>query len=642
MLFASLVLASCNSKEIATPDGGSSESGIPFEVSTVITKTTNDDRQTNWASGDAINLFHAEAGATSSYTSDGKFAVDEALTGVFSGELAKALEEDNSYDWYAFYPYTSKITTPANKKTGWVTVGGTSQTQTGNDSMAHLAGASCPLYGVVKNVASSEKPAFEMNQLVSVVAVNVTNTLADAITVSNVSFTSTEDIVGTYYIDFSGDTPAYTSSGSSYVSETAKLIVKDGASIAQNGSATFYIAIKPHTAASGSALKISVNGIEKTLTLTKDVTFEAGYIKTVKYSYDYDEDYSGTYLILDKDKTKVCPAYTTGKSNISAVDYVESNIQDSWLMTIEKVAGTNMYTIKDANGLYLSATSNKDNQLKGLSTADENNSYWNITANSDGTYSVVATKSSNRGVLQYNKTSTLFSCYNAASQTAVTLYPYSPLPRIAAPDDVEAEVQDLNSVYVLWSQVDGAKDYTVTCGDRTVTVEGEDYTFTGLSYSTEYEVSVVANPNDTDTYWPSIPTTRTVTTGANPSGALTYTYTITASVFSGSGYGKDINEINAKSSDETKEKTVTHKGSNVGNVSNKIQFKKSTGVLYNTTDLGSVKSVVLEGASTSSYVVYIGSSENPTSIGSGGYFTIKNQDSSNLLTCTSITVTFEI
>ncbi len=287
MLFASLVLASCNSKEIATPDGGSSESGIPFEVSTVITKTANDGLQTNWAAKDAINLFHAEAGATSSYTSDGKFTVDEALTGVFSGELAKALEEDKSYDWYAFYPYNDYNKTPAgvSKDTfGYTTVGGTSQTQTGNGSMAHLAGASCPLYGVVKNVASSEKPAFEMNQLVSVVAVNVTNTLADAITVSNVSFTSTEDIVGTYYIDFSGDTPVYTSRGSSYVSETANLTVEDGAAIAQNGSATFYIAIKPHTAASGSALKISVNGLEKTLTLTKDVTFEAGHIKKVNYA----------------------------------------------------------------------------------------------------------------------------------------------------------------------------------------------------------------------------------------------------------------------------------------------------------------------------------------------------------------------
>ncbi len=285
VLFASLILASCNSKEIASPDDESSNSGIPFEVSTVITKTTNADSHTKWAESDAINLFHAEAGATT-YTSDGKFTVDEGLNGVFSGTLGKALEDGKNYDWYAFYPYTSQITTPANKSARWVTVGGTSQIQTANDSRAHLAGDNCPLYGVVTGVASSDMPAFAMNQLTSVVAVNVTNTLSEALTVSSVSFTSTEDIVGTYYIDITGDAPAYTSSGNSYVSKTATLTVKDGTAIAQGETAKFYIAIKPHTVASGSTLTVSVNGVEKTLTIPSDVTFTAGHIKTVKYSYE--------------------------------------------------------------------------------------------------------------------------------------------------------------------------------------------------------------------------------------------------------------------------------------------------------------------------------------------------------------------
>lgn len=526
VLFASLVLASCNSKEIASPDDEPSDSGIPFEVSTVITKTTNDDSQTKWAEGDAINLFHAEAGATT-YTSDGKFTVDEGLNGVFSGTLGKALVEGKNYDWYAFYPYTSQISTPANTSAGWVTVGGTSQTQTDNDSRAHLAGTNCPLYGVVKEVASSDMPAFAMNQLTSVVAVNVTNTLSEALTVSSVSFTSTEDIVGTYYINITGDAPVYKSSGGSYVSKTATLTVENGTAIAQGETAKFYIAIKPHTVTSGSTLTVSVNDVEKTLTLTSDVTFTAGHIKTVKYSYDYDVDYSGTYLILDKDKTKVCPAYTFGKNNIPAVTYSESNVQDSWAMTIEKVAGTNFYTIKDANDLYLSAVSSSDNYLKGLSPANESNSYWSINPNSDGTYSIVATKSSNRNVLQYNSQNSLFSCYQKASQTAVTLVEFSALPRMAAPSDVEAEVQDLNSIYVMWGSVDGAKDYTVSCGNMSATVEGDEYTFTGLAYSTEYEISVVANPTDADSYRPSLPATKTVITGANPSSVVTYQHIFT-------------------------------------------------------------------------------------------------------------------
>ena len=315
VLFASLVLASCNSKEIASPDDESSNSGIPFEVSTVITKTTNDDSQTKWAEGDAINLFHAEAGATT-YTSDGKFTVDEGLNGVFSGTLGKALVEGKNYDWYAFYPYTSQISTPANTSAGWVTVGGTSQTQTDNDSRAHLAGTNCPLYGVVKEVASSDMPAFAMNQLTSVVAVNVTNTLSEALTVSSVSFTSTEDIVGTYYINITGDAPVYKSSGGSYVSKTATLTVENGTAIAQGETAKFYIAIKPHTVTSGSTLTVSVNDVEKTLTLTSDVTFTAGHIKTVKYSYEGTTEV-GLALPFEEDFA----ASTTSEKSASVSDF---------------------------------------------------------------------------------------------------------------------------------------------------------------------------------------------------------------------------------------------------------------------------------------------------------------------------------
>ncbi len=280
MLAATFALSSCN--ESLSPVQPTE--GVPFEISTLLTKTANDGLSTVWASGDAINLFHAEAGTTT-YTSDGQFTVDEALTGVFSGTLESALEEGKSYDWYANYPYSSHITTPANTS-GYAYIGGRSdksQTQTGNDSKAHLAGSACPLYGVAKSVASDVKPAIEMKQLASVVAIKVTNTLEDALTVSSVSFTSSEDIVGQYYIDYSGDAPAY--KAGTYVSSTANLSVTDGTAIAQNSSAVFYIALKPHTAESGSTLKISVNGVEKTLTLTKDVTFTAGRIKTLEYKY---------------------------------------------------------------------------------------------------------------------------------------------------------------------------------------------------------------------------------------------------------------------------------------------------------------------------------------------------------------------
>ena len=288
VLAASFSLVSCAEDRLAPVDNAAGV-GVPFEISTVITKTSNEGTATKWAEGDNINLFHAVAGATT-YTSDGEFTIDEGLAGKFSGTLASALTDGTQYDWYANYPYSSYQKTPAgvSQDTGaFITIGGTTQTQTGNSSTAHLSGKACPLYGVAKSVASDEKPVLTMKNLASVVAIEVTNTLDDDLTVTSVAFTSTESIVGQYFIDYSGDTPAYAERSSSTVSATANLTVSGGTAIAKGKSAIFYIAIKPHTVKSGSDLVVSVNGISKTLTLTKDITFTAGSRKPIGYNYDY-------------------------------------------------------------------------------------------------------------------------------------------------------------------------------------------------------------------------------------------------------------------------------------------------------------------------------------------------------------------
>lgn len=286
ILAATISLTNCtkeiNGSEAAFPEG------IPFEIcANPTTKTTIDGLSTKWVAGDALNLFHAVAGSTT-YTSDGSFSIaaGDLESKTFKGTLASDLGEGN-YDWYAFYPYNKKVSTPANTGTqGYVTVGGKSQTQEGNSSTAHLCGNVCPLYGVAKSVASSATPGITMKHLTSIIEVNVTNNSGSDLTVSNVSFTGTEDIVGTYYIDFTGKTVAYKGSGANYISETASLTVQNGTAIADEGSATFYIAIKPFTALKGSTLALSVNGYEKKLTLTKDIAFTAGHIKTLGFEFD--------------------------------------------------------------------------------------------------------------------------------------------------------------------------------------------------------------------------------------------------------------------------------------------------------------------------------------------------------------------
>lgn len=294
---ASLSLTNCTEK-IEGPIAPATPAGIPFEISADIsTKTTNAGLATQWASGDAINLFHAEAGKTV-YVSDGEFKLDATRKGVFKGSLAGGgLNASMSYDWYAIYPYNKNVTTPAATNKGYIFLGQTATQgfrtiQEGNDLKSHLCGTALPLYGVAKGVASDVKPAVTMNNLASVVAVKVKNTTTEPLVVKSVSFTSTEDIVGGYFVNFTGENVVYTGSGNDFVSSTASLTVNNGEAIAPNSEATFYIPIKPHTVAKDATLKISVNGYEKPLTLPKDVTFTAGNIKTLVFNYDNTSDVS--------------------------------------------------------------------------------------------------------------------------------------------------------------------------------------------------------------------------------------------------------------------------------------------------------------------------------------------------------------
>ena len=130
-----------------------------------------------------------------------------------------------------------------------------------------------------------------------------------------------------------------------------------------------------------------------------------------------------------------------------------------------------MYTIQDANGKYLYAASSSGNQLKaGALSATSANYYWTVEC-SDGKYSVVASKSANRNVMQFNgsdASNMLFACYASASQSAITLYPYSMVKVDTTPKIV----------------VSGETTKDVVFGGETVTfnyelkyLEGEDLTW---------------------------------------------------------------------------------------------------------------------------------------------------------------------
>ena len=304
------------------------------------TRTVNDGLATKWVDGDALNVFYALAGTTD-YSENTKFEVDDAASNHATGTADLTAK---AYDWYLLYPYDSHIKTPASTNSGYVTIGCRSdktQSQAGLDDMAHLAGANLPVYGVAKNVSSTVTPEVAMKQVASVVAVNLTNATDKALKVDAVSFAGPEDIVGTFYLDFTGEELAFVSSGANYVSKTATLDVAGEETIAAGASAKFYIAIKPFAAKANDVLTVKIHSgeliFEKTLTLPSAVEFKSGVIKQLNVSYT-----GGSEI----------PAYTL--EEIAAMDK-DTDIQTAEVLVVAKYARGVMLA---QDGFYLLAFDN--------------------------------------------------------------------------------------------------------------------------------------------------------------------------------------------------------------------------------------------------------------------------------------------
>ena len=483
-LAASLSLTNCAEK-IEGPIAPATPAGIPFEISADIsTKTINNGLATQWAEGDAINLFHAEAG-TAGYVSDKDFTLDATRDGVFKGSLTGTLDASKSYDWYAIYPYNKALTTPANNATTakYFYVGGRSDTpavQNGNNSTSHLVERYAPLWGKVANVPSNEQPSMMMQHLASVVKVKVTNTTEKPLTVNSVAFTSTEPIVGQFYIDVTGTAVEYTTGDGLFNSSTASLTVKGATPLAKGESAVYYIPIKPHTAASGSILKISVNGYEKPLTLPQDVTFTAGSIKTLAFNFDkvvvdyvtipWAEDFSGDLSLYTlSNSTKRDESYAKG----SAPELMVKG-SGSFSAKVKADAGNYVLTFKSNHADYLTVLSSD----KNVTVTKESDTEYLLTVPEGGSTFTLTIKNTRTG----EKDNARIDDINLKSDTAVKV------PVITVDKTTVSAKPEGDKLTLKYSIKYPAADATITATSKETWVKGFDYKVPG-------EVSFVVDAN---------------------------------------------------------------------------------------------------------------------------------------------------
>ncbi len=545
MAVAAFSLTNCT-KEMEQPGQNPEATGVPYTIyaSSAETKTTNDGIHTKWAEGDALNVFHATAGQAD-YSANSQFTLvenseNQFKTTALQGELAE------SNDWFVLYPYDSYINTleSTGEPNGYTYIGSQSnqtQTQDGIDSKAHIAGKYYPLLGRALAVSKEDVLNVTMNHIASLIEVVVKNSTNEALEVSSVSFTATESIIGQFYVNLTAETPSFTDGN--FVSETANLTVTN-ASIPANGTALFYLAVKPFAAKNGQTLKLSVNGYEKPLALKKDVTFTAGKIKKLTFDYDKEPEPEVPEQLgfaLVKDVTKLAVG---DEIVIVAADYdyalsttqntnnrgrqvvtksgvnvdIDANVQ---VLKLEKGTLEGTFAFNTGNG-YLYAASSSSNNMKTKSALDDNGS-WTVAIASNGIATIKANGTYTHNTIRYNESSKIFSCYleSNTNQKDIKIYRNNDdRVQLSTPTVTAAVVNDIpSSIVVSWDAVENAIGYEVSYdGLATPVILGSEvltYTFADLEYNKTYTFSVVAKANE-DIHITSFAGMATETTGGNP------------------------------------------------------------------------------------------------------------------------------
>lgn len=435
IVLAALAMTNCTNKEFDTLDKAPVKAGVPFKIiaqpSEELKTTVGDNMSILWDSeNDKLNVFHKLSSDTD-FTSDGQFYVADATTGTFSGSISNNVPTDgNNYDWVAIYPYNNLLTSfaPTNRFYYVGCRSDQSQFQNGTNSTAHLAGyddsntKNFPLWGKKENVPYSASPSgdyvspvISMNQVCSVLAFNITNTTSAAISVSEIDFTATEDIVGSYNIDFSGETPIF-SPYNDYQSSTVVLEVTNG-TIAAGQTGIFYVGIKPFTV-EGTDLEpkkltmvVKTTGGEvqsKEFSVKKTMTFSANKYKNVFMDFSLEhntEDFvqisSMDDILLDAEYLLVLPDGADSYYYAIQVAGTSGNLKDissgiakengllkynspdpKLIWTIANISLDGGYNFKNGEYCIWKPSSGTD-----IDTKHSGTSYWTLTDLDDNVFS---------------------------------------------------------------------------------------------------------------------------------------------------------------------------------------------------------------------------------------------------------------
>lgn len=492
--------------------------GSTFELVADIaqTRTTvdpEDGYKVSWEEGDVIYMVTDDETWGKPYESNSVTNIETIAEFVYGdGKFTtEATIDDGEYTFNAMY-------CAADNKSWHRGAGSTHklsavQNQDCTNPTAHIKNYDA-LVGTFTATLPVENPQnVAMHHIYTLMQVNVVNNTGAAIEVAKFEMTvGGADLVGIFNVE---DFATSATSVKTGYGETITVNVSNG-TVSADESLPIYFVVSPFTsdAEKGITFKVTdASGNTYTKTLNKAITFSAGTYNTTPYTITKadeveETDYSGEWLIAGKEGDVWYAAQKYISGNYLTVmplafdgeAIIESDGLQDCYMTITKVDGgeyDGMYTIVDAGGLYLSASSSSSNYMNAVDNPSED-SYWTIEQDEE-LFSIVATKSEKRNDMRFNYnngTNSRVSCYDGTK----TSQPYLKLfltelvkpdtaPKIIVSDtevEIGAEGGDLSFSYTLKNIDDN--DLTVTVSD--------DQMLSAIKSSDAIDVIVYANDSE--------------------------------------------------------------------------------------------------------------------------------------------------
>ena len=295
-----------------------------------VTKTIANGNGTYWADGDKVTIYTKG----DSFVCQGPYtyAGDKTFNGT-AGTLAAV------NDWYCIYPYKASAAGSVDQIQETVTIGAAAsnyiQTQATVNSMTHIAGANCPMYGVEKQVSGDATPTFSMSHLSALVAVKIVNGTDTPITIEQIGLeAAASKIVGNFTLGFNGDLPTLVSVDASSSNKAVLNMVNGGDAVQANSEGLFYLAVAPVN----DKFTIYVNGTS----VTKDMTIplESGKMTTLKVTIP---ELIGTLTSCTKKGDKEYITWpentTTTLANVNGAKTTIYNVPTNGIVTITGTLG---------------------------------------------------------------------------------------------------------------------------------------------------------------------------------------------------------------------------------------------------------------------------------------------------------------